>query len=607
MEAFRLVAGEPQSDLRPVKFGDVVDIDPDEENFFNRIVEERAKMKKGLSPYANIDDIEAGELALKIMANAGSYGIFVETNVEELPDEGENSVREMDLWSSNKDEEPYSLTTDAPETPGPFSFPPLAAMITAGSRLLLSLIQYEVLKRDGVYAFCDTDSMAVVSRPDGGSLSINGCNKPIRILTPADVGEIIEKIDRLNPYDKTIVPHLLKREHPEHDVLYALSIGSKRYALYDRRNKEVEVVEWKELALGAVMPTAGDDDPDWTRTWWAGIVSRRSCPLPNSILVHRHSVQTAETYRLFKWLNFGISYQKQIKPFNFLILASRHSLDADQDRGPVIAPFNTDPGAWMTIPWIERSSGDQVSITIDLGEPSTDNEPLVCVRTIHDYYRQYVSVKPSKFTLPPGEQPGLLGYRKVRKGSLTLIGKESSPLIDATDAGLIDFEPSMMGDVETDWITPLRPILADISPNARKRLAKKMGVTPRTLRRWINGVSHPNERFRSFLEYTCVEFSTDVLKKFDGYIPEHTPNLFAAYLEQVEFFREVLIESIPTILSYPKKNGYSLAERFECDPRTLKKWGEGKSRIPLDKILFVNKPTKTALGLKRMKVKKGVS
>lgn len=621
VEAFQLVAGEPQSDLRPVKFGDVVDVDPDEENFFSRIVEERAKMKRGLPPYTNVD-IEAGELALKIMANAGSYGVFVETNVEELPDEGENSSREMDLWASNKNEGSHLLTTTSPETPGPFSFPPLAAMITAGSRLLLALIQYEVQKRNGAYAFCDTDSLAVVSHPEGGTFSIHGSKKPIRFLTSTDVGEIIEKIDLLNPYDKTIVPHLLKREHSDHKVLYALSIGSKRYALYTipasrdtvlasqdhlqrGSDEKIEVVEWKELALGAVIPTAGNDDgSDWTRTWWEGIVNRRSCPLPNGILVHRHSVQTAETWKLFKWLNFGISYQKQVKPFNFLILASRHPLDANQDRGPVVAPFNTDPGAWMTNPWIERSSGDQVSITTDLGGSSTDEQPPVCVRTIHDYYRQYVSVKPSKFTIPPGDLPGLLGYRKVRRGSLTLIGKESSPLIEATDAGLIDFEPSMLGEAEIDWVVPLRPILADLSPNARNRLSKKMDVTPQTLRRWIRGVSHPDERFRPLLEKTCTDFAADLLKVFDEFIPDHMLNLFAAHFEQVKFVREIIIESVPIILSYPKKNGYSLAERFKCDPRTLKRWGNETSYIPLNRILSIIKPTKTPLGLKRMKVKK---
>ena len=52
-----------------------------------------------------------------------------------------------------------------PEDPGPFACPPLAALVTAGGRLLLAMVHRLVADRGGIVAACDTDGAHIVARP----------------------------------------------------------------------------------------------------------------------------------------------------------------------------------------------------------------------------------------------------------------------------------------------------------------------------------------------------------------------------------------------------------------------------------------------------------
>ena len=109
--------------------------------------------------------------------------------------------------------ETFNTKTSAPEYPGEFCFPPLAAMITAGARLLLAILEAEVTQRGGSYAFCGTDSMAIVATTTGGLVPCDGgpethaLGRPcVRGLSHAQIHEIIAGFERLNPYNRKIIP-----------------------------------------------------------------------------------------------------------------------------------------------------------------------------------------------------------------------------------------------------------------------------------------------------------------------------------------------------------------------------------------------------------------
>ena len=94
-----------------------------------------------------------------------------------------------------------------------FHFPPVSALITAGGRLLLSMLEKMVADAGGSYLMCDTDSMAIVASEHGGLVScIGGAHKmpngsdAIKALSWSETRQIVDRFKTLNPYNKKIVP-----------------------------------------------------------------------------------------------------------------------------------------------------------------------------------------------------------------------------------------------------------------------------------------------------------------------------------------------------------------------------------------------------------------
>ena len=132
------------------------------------------------------------------------------------------------------------------EKAGLWFFPPLASMITSAGRLLLAMTEECVSRKKGTYLFCDTDSLAIVSSKNGGSLNIPG-GEGRQILPWAEVQKIVNKFTSLNPYDpkavKGSILNLVDANYVDCDSsrpqrqLYGYSIAAKRYALYEKTGK----------------------------------------------------------------------------------------------------------------------------------------------------------------------------------------------------------------------------------------------------------------------------------------------------------------------------------------------------------------------------------
>src|SRR5205823_14811315 len=121
IKAFRLVPHGLQQGLRKTVISTRI-IDPEKDDFFRAVIEERKKLPKSHPHY----------LLLKIIANA-LYGIFAELNKNEY---GKNSAKELAIFSGEYNREEKTGTV---ERPGRFQFPPAAALITAGGRLMLAI------------------------------------------------------------------------------------------------------------------------------------------------------------------------------------------------------------------------------------------------------------------------------------------------------------------------------------------------------------------------------------------------------------------------------------------------------------------------------------
>lgn len=153
-QAIKIVPHGRQAGLKPINLRGLIRVDPNNDDFFKRIIEQRK---------ANESDTGLKH-ALKIIANSGAYGLFVQLD--------EHSLRKRVKLNVHSGEHHHRQPTHEIEAPGPWYFPPLASLITSGGRLLLAMAERCVSDASGTWLFCDTDSIAVVASKRAGQLSL---------------------------------------------------------------------------------------------------------------------------------------------------------------------------------------------------------------------------------------------------------------------------------------------------------------------------------------------------------------------------------------------------------------------------------------------------
>jgi len=556
--AIRLVPVGVSHSLRPVRFGGTVAVDPVHDNFFKMAIEERKRPTNGQDPRerARLD------LALKIVANAGAYGIFAEFNRRELPN-GESE----EIFLYRPDGSRFHCRVAAPEEPGEFAFPPIAASVTAAARLMLSLTEHLVRNASGEYAFGDTDSMAVVATKTGGLVPCPGGPErlpdgrdAIRALSWTQVDMIRERFAKLNPYDRSAVPgSILRLEERNFDParqqkqLWCWAISAKRYALFNWHEDGTVTLPGKpiEHGLGHLLNPVNPEDPnrDWIRTLWEGILTEevlgKPYPWPQWLsrpAVGRVTVSSQSRLRLFDSYNEGKAYPDQIKPFNFLLIAFvapfGHPDGADPNRFQLVAPWCPDGRRWLEMMWIDRDSGKKFRVTTD-GHSGGDG--VARVKTYADVLAEY-RVHPEEKSLGPDGLPcgrktrGLLRRRSVitTTALVALIGKESNKLEDREADTVHDVDEVLTEyrDPRRDpWRTLILPVLKD-TPTSE--LNTRTNMPRRTLQSVKARGSYPQPDHRAALAAVAALEARRALRRWQIEPPLDDLACCAAYLEERE-------------------------------------------------------------------------
>jgi hypothetical protein len=125
------------------------------------------------------------------------------------------------------------------------------------------LLEADVEARGGTFVACDTDSLLIVASREGGLVACPGGprrlpdgRRAVTALSWAQVDEIVAGFARLSPYDRALVPSLLKLEDENfgndghREELWAIGISAKRYVLYNRTDAGVVVRKPSEHGLG---------------------------------------------------------------------------------------------------------------------------------------------------------------------------------------------------------------------------------------------------------------------------------------------------------------------------------------------------------------------
>ncbi|MBI5869642.1 MAG: hypothetical protein HZB44_01605 [Actinobacteria bacterium] len=466
-QAIRLVPVGKLKKLKPVKLGGQISIDPRSTDFFRTVIEERKSL-----PRRSLSDSERDRLDkfLKVLANSTSYGIFAETVRTELASKQRETVRVYAV-----DGETFLADVNAVEKPGEFSFPPVAACITGAARLMLALLERMVTDIGGTYAFCDTDSMAIVANKKGGNIPIG--KDTVKALSWEEVDEIVCRFSSLNPYNERVIAGSVLEIEKENFVektrkrkqLYCYAISAKRYALFNLDSSGLpHLRKVSEHGLGHLLPPnvfehplsqldlEADEDPSeegrktpsWIEEIWNHIVMKDGLGKEANEMtwldrpaITRLAISSAHMRRPFESYNKGKTYQEQIKPFNFMLSAHvtpfGYPPGVDETRFQLVTRYSTDSKQWLRMKWLDKYSSKKYSVTTSAGASKT----FVQIKTYGDVLEDYRAHPEAKSLGPDGnvcdrKTKGLLKRRPIEAINITYVGKESNRL-EEVQAGLV--------------------------------------------------------------------------------------------------------------------------------------------------------------------------
>ncbi|MGC2406130.1 MAG: hypothetical protein WA431_06950, partial [Candidatus Cybelea sp.] len=514
VDAFRIVANGQLRSLRSITLRGAVAIDQRKDDFFRKVIEER----KRLANSSTLSELERERLdkALKVLANATSYGIFAEMIRNE-------ATKKTPVTCYGIDADPFTCNVKNPEHAGAYCFPPLASLITAGARLMLALLERCITDQGGTYAMEDTDSMAIVATQAGGLIECPGGTdrkrgkRAIRALSWKQTRAIVKRFEALNPYDRAAIDgSVLKIEKDNYDLktgrqrqLWCLAISAKRYALFLRdadgepvllrRGVNNEDDRYSEHGLGHLLnPTDPEsDDRGWIAQAWLAIV-RRSLGIPakplrfeKRVAVGKTTVSSPAVIKALRRLNDAKPYPKQIKPFNFILSCHvrklGHPLNVNAAEFHLISPYKTDARKWEAMQWIDQYSRDGKRYRITT-VGSHGSRTVARVSSYRDVLRGYEYHPEAKCADADGtpcrkQTVGLLYRRHIAIDGFDYIGKESNKVEQVEEGGV-----PAESDVYTiyddrgrdEWLTVALPLLRKFPLSS---LGERSGLDRRTLQR----------------------------------------------------------------------------------------------------------------------------
>jgi hypothetical protein len=449
IRAIRIVPEGRQKGLKPIFFRGETRIDPRKVDFFKTVIEARAR--------ARTKKQNALAYSLKILANATSYGLFVEVNPVRL--KGRKKIQVF----SGQDRFPCSAEIVEPK--GRWYFPPIAALITAAGRLLLAMLERAINDAGGTYLFADTDSMGILAKEKGGLVPCVGGShflpnriEAVKALSWAYLREIVARFEKLNPYNRKLVPYILKIEKMQ-PGLCGYAISTKRYALYSREIDGVKVEKASEHALGYLYPPkfGFSDDvgaADWIVELWERVLREAESLPPQTPSWFDHpammcfTITTPEVLKPLQRLQKGMSYRDRTKPYNFVLspILNRFLLAAIRKPITLITPFTKDPKRLLRQRWVNIHDGKvyrKIPIPVD---------------SFGDIARDFCIHRENKSRAPDGSPcdfntSGLLKRTHVRAGGVVYHGKET------------DRKWEQGGDISL-----LFPLLPEYGPNETARM-----------------------------------------------------------------------------------------------------------------------------------------
>lgn len=313
------------------------------------------------------------------------------------------------------------------ERNGPWTFPPLAATVTASARLLLAVADRKVADLGGVVAYRDTDSSIIPASVEGGTLDL--VDEVVRVLTQDEVDELHHAFDGLSP-DPGAWPVWKVDPGPGEDPLQCIVFGPKRHVEFRTREGHVELADWTESGLGGryLGPTP---------TWSATAVGREVAYVLDRLTSLRTATRSRAPWdapgtdplptiepRAVTSPAIGATLPPAlgpIRPGTRFLRALPSPFSGRVDMAHAVALDRGDPaGAWRSLAWHDGATGEPVRLGVD----PTDLGADVIAETLSARATSFAAV-------PRGD---VIASVVVTPLSVRYVGR-ASPVIDATEDG----------------------------------------------------------------------------------------------------------------------------------------------------------------------------
>ena len=434
LRAWRLRGEGVQATLQPVDFRGERDdrIDPSLTNPFQRLVELR-KRKTG-----NKLDDDLRSTGYKVIANSGAYGIFVETTPEDIDPDAQRPLTRVNVWGMRQ----FPSSVDRPERHSPLCSFPVAALVTAGARLLLSTAQRLVQDLGGEVAYCDTDSLFIVSTECGGLAPCT--NGPYRLpygrralhaLSRNEVDRILDDLAALKVYDLDgsafKIEDVNRNDDGERREVIFFGSREKSYCLFVTGDNGVPMpVKTSAHTIGQYRsPYPNDRERRWIdEAWRHAICEALGIPMaiPPWLELPATSQLTLTTGNLME------HYRKTCDPFDFLAVAQLAfpGLLRCCNAPRPSCPLYLDRARWAEQKWRCLSCGTSIDPYLaDTEQPIYKNYRRVVASLAHAIELKRLCANGTEPT--PGMMRGLTIPRPVHVTSIEHMGKEV--IVDPTD------------------------------------------------------------------------------------------------------------------------------------------------------------------------------
>ena len=522
LRAWALVGRGRQQKIYPVRLAGEHPFHPKHGDFWAALNEARRQL--GDDPRAR---------GTKVVANASAYGVFLRTDRRERSVAGSIHLPDGTSHIVGVNEDPHLWT-----------FPPFSSLVTAGGRLLLSMLEAHLGNEGGLWSSCNTDSATIVSSEagglvacPGGPLRLDDGTEAVRAVPWRTVGRIAERFETLN---RDPLRPLLRVEPENFDSegtqrqLYATAVsGGRIFLTWKAEDSRRHVVKRSEVNLGDLRAPADgfldefadyavkrlSDGDDGTRPWW--------WELPATV---RLGVGTPGKAEMLGGL---------LSPFGFA-QGTRKARRAGVVFGPgvsLVAPLG-DPTEGDCAPWVEVPAGTPVRVVSDeevaeRREAGTDvfGSHEVTLSTFGEILGAWLNHPESKMIGSDGRPcryrtRGLLTPRSMQVGQVSYVGRESN-LIDERAAGEMLKPSDVVSTFATDeWRGLLAPVLLSMTLlEAEERGAGKSerlgghiakGTTPQSLAR---------------VRRVAVEYTTEMLTSWGMEAKGSPSEILAAYLD----------------------------------------------------------------------------